>query len=278
MTQTVLITGCSSGFGKATARHFAANGWNVIATMRDTSAADDLATLPNVLLAQLDVEDRASVDAAVAQGIERFGRIDAVVNNAGYGLFAIFEAIPPQDIQKQFDVNLFGAMNAARAILPHFRANRAGTIINVSSGAGVFGAAMASIYSASKFALEGFSEALSYELAGFGIAVKIIEPGGSPATNFIARQQSVAAGLAFPDDYGPFLAHIAGVYGGMAGAAAADAVEKVAASIFAAATDGSSRLRYQPTDDIAPILKARREGSEDAYTAMMRGFFLPALK
>lgn len=275
MPQTVLITGTSSGFGEAAARRFAERGWNVIATMRDPAKGQRLLEIGNLLIARLDVADRPSIDAAIALGIERFGRIDAVVNNAGYGLFTVFEGASREAIQAQFDVNLFGAMDVIRAVLPHLRANRAGTIINVSSGAGAFGAPMASIYSASKFALEGFSEALWYELASLGIKVKLVEPGGAPGTAFIARSGAEGAGMQVPGDYLPFLEHIGKVYGGMAGASDPDAIEKVVAAIFEAASDGSDRLRYAPTADIQPILNARRGSSEAAYQAFMRGLFLP---
>jgi NADP-dependent 3-hydroxy acid dehydrogenase YdfG len=172
MSKTVLITGCSSGFGRATAQVFSNNGWNVVATMRDVRGADDLANDHNMLVARLDVQDRSSIAEAVERAIECFGRIDALVNNAGFGLHGIFETSSPEKIQEQFDVNLFGVMNVTRALLPHFRANRGGTIVNISSGAGVFTLPLISLYCASKFALEGFSEALTYELAPLGITVK----------------------------------------------------------------------------------------------------------
>lgn len=271
--KTVLITGCSSGFGAASARLFAERGWNVVATMRDTAKAGDLESHDKILVTRLDVEDRPSIDAAIAVGIARFGQIDAIVNNAGYGLFAIFEGTSPEAIQRQFNVNLFGAMDVTRAILPHFRSHQAGTIVNVSSGAGVFGAPMAAIYSASKFALEGFSEALAYELQGIGIRVKIIEPGGAPGTAFMSRS-SAEGGSALADaDYHPFLQHISQVYGAMAGGSDPDAVEKVAAAIFQAVTDSADRLRYAPTDDIQPLLEARRGLSEDKYQAFVHQLF-----
>jgi NAD(P)-dependent dehydrogenase (short-subunit alcohol dehydrogenase family) len=134
MAKTVLITGCSSGIGKASARLFAERGWNVIATLRDPSIADLAGD--NILGARLDVQDPAGIAAAVEAGIARFGRIDALVNNAGYGQFGLFEAISPEKIQQQFAVNVFGVMDVTRAILPHFRAGKGGAIINVSSGAG----------------------------------------------------------------------------------------------------------------------------------------------
>ncbi|ODR90029.1 SDR family oxidoreductase [Sinorhizobium alkalisoli] len=273
MSQTVLITGTSSGFGEAAARRFASEGWNVVATMRNPEAGQALGR-ENVLVTRLDVEDRASIDTAIAAGIAQFGNIDVVLNNAGYGLFGIFEGVSREAVQKQFDVNVFGAMDVVRAALPHLRANRSGTIINVSSGAGVIGFPMASVYSASKFALEGWSEALSYELGSLGIKVKIIEPGGAPQTNFMARMSGETATVQPIGDYVPFLEQIVQVYGGMAGAADADAVEKVIAAIYEAATDGTDRLRYAPTNDIAPLLTARRGSSEDEYRALTRGLFV----
>ena len=116
MTKTVLITGCSSGFGANSARRFAEQGWNVVATMRDTSKAGDLTFLDNILVTRLDVEDRASIDAAIGAGIDRFGGIDAVVNNAGYGLFAVFESATREAIQQQFNVNLFGVMDVTAPV------------------------------------------------------------------------------------------------------------------------------------------------------------------
>jgi NAD(P)-dependent dehydrogenase (short-subunit alcohol dehydrogenase family) len=275
MKKTVLITGASSGFGNAASLYFVNQGWNVVATMRDTSKPGSLANNSNVLIAKLDVQDAATIDSAIDAGIERFGRIDALVNNAGYGLFAIFEGAQRQSIQQQFDVNVFGAMDVTRAVLPHFRANKAGIVINVSSGAGAIGFPMASIYSASKFALEGFSEALSYEVASLGIKVRIVEPGAAVKTNFMARMGEEGAGVQFIGDYSPFLEHIGKLYGGMAEAADPDAVEKVVSAIFEAATDNTDRLRYTPTNDILPILNARRNSSEEEYRAFTQSIFSP---
>ena len=114
--KTVLITGSSTGFGHATSKLFADKDWNVVATMRDVSDADDLAGRENVLVTRLDVTDAASIDQAIKASMERFGKLDAVINNAGYGQYRIFEAIPPESIQRNFDVNVFGVMNVIRAI------------------------------------------------------------------------------------------------------------------------------------------------------------------
>ncbi|MBD2749151.1 SDR family oxidoreductase [Microvirga sp. BT688] len=273
MKKTVLITGCSSGFGKASARYFAGRGWNVIATMRDPDAEKDLSGLDGVLVTRLDVQDSASIDQAIHAGIERFGRIDALVNNAGFGLFGVFEGTPRDKIQQQFDVNVFGTMDVTRAILPHFRQNKAGLILNVTSGAGVFGLPMLSLYCASKFALEGFSEALSYELAPLGITVKLVEPGGSLSTNFVRRNGSEAAEVTTLSDYDAFVAGSQAVFEKL-GAAATATGEDVAKVIYEAATDGSDWLRYAATDDIKPMIKARRETSEEEYIAFMRSHFM----
>ncbi|GFZ89656.1 SDR family oxidoreductase [Dyella caseinilytica] len=274
MTKTMLITGASTGFGLHTAQLFSDRGWNVVATMRTPAAGAELAKRANVLVTRLDVQDRDSIDEAIAAGIERFGGIDVLVNNAGFGLFGIFEATSREKIQEQFDVNVFGVMDVTRAILPHFRQKQAGVIVNVSSGAGVFGLPMISLYNASKFALEGFSESLSYELSSQGIVVKIVEPGGVVSTEFGTRSAAEAGQSTAPEDYASFVAGALKVFEGLRTARLATS-EDVAQVILNAATDGSDRLRYVATQDIEPLVKARRETSEDAYIAMMRSTFLP---
>lgn len=273
MANTVLITGCSSGFGKATAHEFARNGWNVVATMRDPAAGTEFSEVPNVLVTRLDVQDQPSIDGAIAAGIDHFGGIDVVVNNAGFAINSILETIPKAKVQEIFEVNTFGVMDVIRAILPHFRAKHAGTIVNVSSGVGVFGLPLASLYNASKFAVEGLSESLSYELSSIGVTIKLVEPGAAPSTGFPARSGSETARLDVPEEYRDFIDAALGVYKGFRTGADENVIDKVAKGIFAAATDGSDRLRYVLTEDIKPMIKARRETSEDEYVAYMRGVF-----
>ncbi|MBO9611432.1 MAG: SDR family oxidoreductase [Dyadobacter sp.] len=273
MNKTVLITGTSSGFGASAANYFAAKGWNVIATMRDTGKTTSLSSSGNIFIAKLDVEDQTSIRNAVQAGIDRFGKIDVLVNNAGYGLFGVFESVGVEAIKNQFAVNVFGAMNVTRAILPHFRENNSGVVINVSSGAGAIGFPMASVYSASKFALEGWSEALRYELASLGIRVKVIEPGGAPQTGFLNRVGGESTGLVMIEDYLPFLHQTGKMFQAMAETSDADAVEKVVTAIYEAATDETGRLRYAPTADIQPILDARRSSSEQAYQTFTDSIF-----
>jgi NAD(P)-dependent dehydrogenase (short-subunit alcohol dehydrogenase family) len=244
--------------------------------MRNPDAEKELTEYPSVLVHHLDVTDRASIAAAVEEGIYLFGRIDVLINNAGFGQLGLFEATSPESIAEQFAVNLFGVMDVTRFVLPHMRARKRGTIINVSSGAGVYTLPMMSAYSASKFGLEGFTEALSYELAAIGITVKLVIPhGGVANTSFAQRTAQLRAQL--PDDaslsaYTPFIQHTDEAFDRMATRVSINA-EDVAEAIFNAATDGTDRLRYFIGNDTRGFLNARYEMSDDDYIAYMRSWF-----
>ena len=173
--KTVLITGCSSGIGKMAAGMFASRGWNVVATARNLDAIADLAA-PNVALLQLDVTDERSIAAAVAAAVERFGCIDVLVNNAGYGVFGPLEAISGEELAREFNVNVLGLAAVTRHVLPIMRRQHDGTIVNMSSIGGLLSSPLASAYYASKFAVEGLSDSIAYELKAHGIRVKLIEP------------------------------------------------------------------------------------------------------
>jgi NAD(P)-dependent dehydrogenase (short-subunit alcohol dehydrogenase family) len=271
--KTVLVTGSSTGFGREVARRFQREGWNVVATMRSPASGRELAALPDVLVTRLDVQDPRSIDEAVAAAIARFGRIDVLVNNAGFGLFGLFEATPREKVAEQFDVNVFGLMDVTRAVLPHMRRQQSGMILNVTSGAGVFGLPMISLYSASKFAVEGFSESLAWELASQNIVVKIVEPGGVLDTDFGKRSgEELAQNPALPS-YAAFLAHAGATFEKLRADRGKATSAEVAEVIFHAATDGSDRLRYVATPDILPLVEARRQTSEERYMALMRDRF-----
>lgn len=269
MSKTVIITGCSTGLGRTSAVDFARKGWNVVATLRDLEAATDFPRLENVFVTRLDVQDVVSIRAALSAGVSRFGSIDVVVNNAGFGLFGVFESTPVEKIREQFDVNVFGVMETTRAILPHFRERKEGLIVNVSSGAGIFTLPMLSLYCSSKFALEGFSESLSYELASQNIGVKIIEPGGVVSTDFGKRSGQEAAQNHPPPSYASFVSGATDLFQNLRSTRTATE-QDVADVIYAAATDGSNRLRYVATEDIKPLVRYRRETSEEEYIAFMR--------
>ena len=200
MSKTVLITGCSSGFGKLAAKTFQQNGWNVIATMRKPENEKELGQLSNTMVTQLDVTDRQSVQSAVGQGLERFGQIDVLVNNAGYGGHGLFEQASDEFVRKMFDTNLFGCMNTMRAVLPHMRERGTGTIINVTSMAALMPVPGSTVYSSSKYAIGGLTEAMALECKSFGVDIKLVEPGAFMTTEFMANLDNCA------DDKDPQLA------------------------------------------------------------------------
>lgn len=200
MQKAWFITGASRGLGVEMVRAALAAGDCVLATGRD--AAEVSAALggasERLLIAPLDVTDEAAIAAAVGLAVERFGGIDVLVNNAGYGHLGFFEETTAQDVQAQFGSNVFGLMNVTRAVLPVMRAARAGHVFNLSSLAGMRGSAFSSLYCASKFAVEGFSEALAEEVAPFGIRVTIIAPGPF-RTGFLSARSLQVGAAALPD-------------------------------------------------------------------------------
>ena len=268
-THTILITGCSSGIGHATALRFAGAGWNVCATMRNPADAGALAALPNVLVHALDVTDTASVDAAVAAALARFGRLDAVVNNAGAGLFGPFEPASDAVIRRQFDTNVFGVFNVTRAVLPALRSQRAGVIVNVASVGGLTTLPFNSLYHAAKYAVVGFTEALNHEVAPFGIRAKYVAPGGV-ATDFAGRSLSVT----FTDDNHPYAASVANAmaaWGARRGNYAPPS--DVADVIYNAVTDGTRQIRYVSGSDAEAMLAARAQLDDAGYLDLVRQRF-----
>ena len=254
MPQTIVITGASSGIGKATAKLFLAKGWNVVATMRDPAAGRDLQPSASLKLLALDVQDPMSPPAAVAAAIDAFGRIDVWLNNAGYGAFGPLEAGTPEQIRRQFDVNVFGLIACVQAVAPHFRANTAGVLINVSSVGGIMTLPAFSLYNSSKFAVEGLSEGLWYELGTFGIKVKLIEPGAIQ-TEFGGRSMD-AWDISMAPDYAPFMAKVKAARANIRRNSGTP--ELVAATILQAATDPSDRLRYLVGSDAKRFAPLRR--------------------
>jgi len=185
MKQTIFITGTSSGLGKASAKYFADQGWNVAATMRIPEKETELNNYPNIKVFKLDVTNLEQVKSATEQAIATFGKIDVVLNNAGMGTYGALEFAKEEDIDWQFAVNTRGLINVIRAFLPHFRSNNGGMFINVSSFMGLTTAVpLGSLYNMSKFALEGLIEGLYYELKPLHIELRLIEQGGSTDNNF----------------------------------------------------------------------------------------------
>ena len=247
--KTVLITGSSSGIGRAIAHYFQSKGWQVAATMRKPENEQDLDKLDNTKLYALNVCDKHSIQEAINSAIDDFGGIDVIVNNAGYGLVGPFEASTEEQIQRQFDTNVFGLMNVTRAIIPHFRECKSGTIINITSVGGRLSFPLYSLYNSTKWAVEGFSESLQYELRQFGIKVKLIEPGAIK-TDFYDRSMDVIKRKG-PNLYDDYVDRAFNNIQDMG--ASAEGPEGVAKKTYKAATDSGNRLRY-PVGGGAPAL------------------------
>lgn len=240
MEKVVLVTGASSGIGLHTAKLFQTKNWKVAATMREPAKSVELQNIVDVECVRLDVTDADSVRSALAETIDRFGHIDAVVNNAGYGLLGPFEASSDEQIRRQFETNVFGLMNVCREIIPYFRERKAGHIVNVASLGGRTVFPFSSVYNATKWAVEGFSESLQYELEPFNIRLKLIEPGPIN-TQFYGRSQDLAKkdGLSVYDHYASrFISFM-----NKSGEDAPDG-SVVAQVIYDAVTDGTRKLRY----------------------------------
>ncbi|SEQ55795.1 NADP-dependent 3-hydroxy acid dehydrogenase YdfG [Loktanella sp. DSM 29012] len=255
---TILITGASSGIGKATALRFQSEGWNVIATMRDPSVSD-LGELDNVLVTSLDVTEPASITEAIRAGTDRFGSIDVLLNNAGYGAYGPLEAFSTDRIRRQFDTNVIGLLEVTKAVLPQMRARRAGTIVNISSIGGQITLPLGTLYHGTKFAVEGLSEALHYELEPLGIRVRIVEPG-MIRTDFGGRSFDFAMGEDLTD-YAPTAAAMGRLFGRLASNPSAP--ELVADVIWQAVTVPGDQLRFRAGSDATDLLD-RRKTQDDA--------------
>jgi len=249
--RTVLITGASSGIGRMTAELMASRGWQVAATARDPSTLEAWAAAagPHVATFRLDVTDEASIAAAVAAAVQRFGGLDVLVNNADFGLFGPLEGATAEDVERQLRTNVVGAIAMIRHVLPVLRARGGGTIVNVSSIAGRMTAPFASLYHASKYALEGLSESLRYEAGLHGVRVKLVEPGHFK-TDFFGRSFRLAQHPAYEAALGNYMEWVD------AEDRKAPGPEPVARAILRAAEDRSGRLRYPVRGRLALLLVA----------------------
>ena len=254
MAKTIFITGSSSGIGRATVKYFSENGWQVAATMRHPEKEAEMQHWKGVRLYPLDVMDKLSIANAVKADLSDFGGIDVVCNNAGYGAVGVFEKATDEQIRRQFDTNVFGCMNVIRELLPYFRQRRSGTIINVTSMGGLITFPIYSLYHSTKWAMEGFSESLAYELRPLGIKVKCIEPGAI-RTDFNTRSQDLFVNKNITE----YDAYEAMTYKNtQSAAAAAPGPEVVARAIYRAATDGKATLRYAVGGQGPALLVLRR--------------------
>lgn len=242
--KTVLITGCSSGYGLETARHFHARGWRVVAGMR-TPRADLLPTDERMQVLALDV----TLPDSIAAALEASGPLDVLVNNAGIGLFGAFEATPMTTVREVFETNTFGVMAMAQAVIPQFRARRAGRLINVTSSAALAPMPLVAAYTASKTAIEGFTTSLAHELGAFDVEVKLVQPGYAPTTRFTSNGESRMRGL-LPEAYGAYAER---VFASLTQVSAVTRETDVADAVWRAATDTSGQLRFPAGADAVAL-------------------------
>jgi len=247
--KTVLITGCSSGYGLETARYFLAQGWNVIATMRRPQTTL-LPSSERLRILALDVTQPHSIAAA----IEASGTIDVLVNNAGIGLFGALEATPMSAVREIFETNTFGSIAMTQAVIPQMRARRSGVVINVTSSATLAPMPLVAAYTASKQAIEGFTGSLALELAAFNVGAKLVEPGYAPTTRFSENASERMAGM-IPADYAPMAQAIFAELG----SGQYTIEQDVAEGVWRAANDTSGQLRFAAgADALALATQLRR--------------------
>jgi len=266
MNKTILITGASSGIGKATAKHFQEKGWNVVATMRKPENEEELTQLDNVLVTRLDVQDLQSIDNAIKEGIDKFGKIDVVLNNAGYGAYGPLEATPREKIIRQFEVNVIGLLDVTKAVIPHFRKNKDGMIINITSIGGKMAFPLGTLYHGTKFAVEGLSEALHFEMEQIGCKVKIIEPGAI-RTDFIGRSLDFNHDESLTEYQETVDKLIAAIEPMMANGSEPVVVAEV---IYEAATDGTNQLRYTAGEDAKEFMSNRKQQDDETFMGGVR--------
>jgi NAD(P)-dependent dehydrogenase (short-subunit alcohol dehydrogenase family) len=248
VAKTVLITGCSSGYGRETARRFHSQGWNVVATMR-TPREDVLQESERLRVLALDVTKPESIMAA----IEASGPIDVLVNNAGIGAIGAFEATPMATAREIFETNTFGVMAMTHAVLPQLRRRRSGVVVNVTSSVTLARMPLVAIYTASKTAIEGFTASLALELEDFNVRVKLVEPGYGPTTNFTSNGQARMNGL-IPEPYAAFAQRV------MADFQEPDLVtleSDVAEAVWRAANDEAGQLRFPAGPDAVALAQFR---------------------
>ena len=259
MAQTIFITGASTGLGKATAMLFASHGWNVIATMRKPEQGTGLSQLENVRVLPLDVTDLEQIRATAQEVIES-GGVDVVFNNAGYGLAGPLEGTTDEQVVQELNTNLLGVIRVTQAFIPHFRAKKAGLFIATTSIGGLVAFPFNSVYHATKWALEGWSESMAFELGKFGIGIKTVSPGGI-STDFASRSLVLTQHEAYTDLVNQVFSRFMDPERQSNGSTA----EQIAEVVYEAATDGKNRLRYVAGEDAKGMYAQRLQVGDEAF-------------
>lgn len=257
--KTIFITGASTGLGKATAKFFAAKGWNVIATMRKPENETELNKIDNITLLPLDVTNLEQIKVTAEKAIA-LGNIDIVFNNAGYGLMGPLEGTTDEQVVKQLDTNLLGTIRVTQAFIPYFRAKHSGLFINTTSMGGLLTFPFASVYHATKWALEGWSESVAFELSKFGVRMKTVSPGGIK-TDFLNRSSDMTSHPAYD-------AYMEKMFSNFNEENFSD-VSEIVEVVYEAATDGQDKLRYQAGKDAIELYAQRLEMGDEAFRKQM---------
>lgn len=261
---TIFITGASTGLGKAAARLFASKGWQVIATMRKPEAEQELNMIDNITLLPLDVTQPGQIAAAVQAALDGHD-VDVVFNNAGYGLMGPLEAISDDQLTRQMDTNLLGVIRVTQAFIPYFREKGKGLFITTTSIGGLITFPFSSVYHATKWALEGWSESMAFELGKIGVGIKTVSPGGIK-TDFLNRSAEVNTHPV----YEPWMQQL------FAGFSEDDfsTAEQIAEVVYEAATDGKDQLRYVAGADAQHLYAQRLELGDEAFRRQIGQAFL----
>jgi NAD(P)-dependent dehydrogenase (short-subunit alcohol dehydrogenase family) len=266
--KTIFITGSSSGLGRATAKLFALKGWKVIASMRDPKKEKELGDISGIQLVSFDVTDPQAIES-VAKRVVESGGTDVVFNNAGYGLAGALEALTDDQIVRLVNTNMLGTIRTTKDFIPHFRDKRAGLFINTTSLGGLMAFPFNSIYHATKWAIEGWSESMAFELNQFGIGIKTIEPGGI-RTDFFTRSLDTGRHPAYDALVNKFM----GMISDPKQMATYSTPEQIAEVVYEAATDGKDQLRYVAGADAKSMYAMRLQLGDEAFRkAMAQQFF-----
>ena len=259
MSKTIFITGASTGIGKATAILFASKGWNVIATMRNPDGANELNAFANITLLKLDVTDVEEINETVKKSI-KLHNIDVVLNNAGYGLAGPLEGTSDEQLTSIITTNLLGVIRVTKAFVPYFREKGKGLFISTTSIGGLVSFPFFSVYHATKWAIEGWSESMAFELKRFGIGIKTISPG-STNTDFASRSLDLAA----HPEYDEMVKNYFETFLSAEVMENLSTPEQIAEVIFEAATDDKEKLRYVAGEDAIAVYKNRKEVGDETF-------------
>jgi NAD(P)-dependent dehydrogenase (short-subunit alcohol dehydrogenase family) len=273
-----LVTGSSSGIGYETSLLLAKSGFHTYASMRNLEKSKSIAEIANkeklpLEIIQLDVNDDRSVKEAVDKIVAEDNRIDVLVNNAGYGLFGSLEDLSVEEIKAQFETNFFGVIRVTQKVLPIMRKQNSGTIVNLSSVGGRVGVPVLSAYQSTKFALEGLSESLSYELEPFGIKVVIVEPGFI-RTNIMNSSIMAKKAVDPKSPYFSLMQKVENHFKSMMDNPSTSQPEEVANVILQAITSENPQLRYTAGNDAATVMQAKKTMSESEFGNLIRQQFL----